>query len=279
MLGVVEVKLESIMSDSKMKNRMCSRTDRLTDIGGAQWPGEIEWECGFFSKTTLEQHLANKDGDANKIKQNTEHQTERELREAQTLGSGKDEIDKQKQADLKDRSDEIISGSAPTPEWPSGVLAIHIEQIRGLMVQKTRESGVKDSEEEDEEGPDLPSAYCTIILNHQRVYKTRTKLKSNKPFVSLPCLLVLCMTLTHRKQFAAGTERFIKDWRTASLIIAVRDSRTHEADPLIGVVVLPLQTLFKDRSQISQAFPLTGGIGYGRMQVRLFIFITARTSL
>ncbi|KAJ7281538.1 hypothetical protein C8J57DRAFT_1463740 [Mycena rebaudengoi] len=260
MLGVVEVKLVSIMSDSKMKNRMCSRTDRLTDIGGAQWPGEIEWECGFFSKTTLEQHLANKDGDANKIKQNTEHQTERELREAQTLGSGKDEIDKQKQADLKDRSDEIISGSAPTPEWPSGVLAIHIEQIRGLMVQKTRESGVKDSEEEDEEGPDLPSAYCTVILNHQRVYKTRTKLKSNKPF------------------FAAGTERFIKDWRTASLIIAVRDSRTHEADPLIGVVVLPLQTLFKDRSQISQAFPLTGGIGYGRMQVSL-VFRSVQSAL
>ncbi|KAJ6628963.1 hypothetical protein B0H10DRAFT_1990062 [Mycena sp. CBHHK59/15] len=251
LLGTVEVNLHDIMFDPKTQNRMSPRTDRLTDINGTPWPGEFEWECGYFAKTTLEQHLAKRGRDVGEIKCNIEHDTERELREAETLQhDDQEEIAKQKQHDLKDRSDKIIAGSPPTEEWPSGVLSIHIEQIRGLVVQKTRESAVKE-EAEDEEDQDLPSAYCTIVINHQRVYKTRTKLKSSKPF------------------FAAGIERFISDWRNASVIIAVRDSRMHEVDPLIGVVVLPLHDLLKTRSQISDAFPLIGGIGFGRMQLSL----------
>ncbi|KAJ7115858.1 hypothetical protein C8R44DRAFT_709280 [Mycena epipterygia] len=251
LLGTVEVNLHDLMGDAKTQNQMSSRKDRFTDVNGTPWPGELEWDCGYFAKTTLEQHLKEKGKDVEEVKRNIEHDTERELREAETLEhDGQEEIDKQKQADLKDRSDEIIAGSAPTDEWPSGILSIQIEQIRGLVVQKTRGSAAGEGAE-DEEDQDLPSAYCTIILNHQRVYKTRTKLKSNKPF------------------FAAGTERFIKDWRSASVIIAVRDSRMHEVDPLIGVVVLPLQTLLKTRSQISDAFPLVGGIGFGRVQLSL----------
>ncbi|KAJ7504507.1 hypothetical protein B0H11DRAFT_1982724 [Mycena galericulata] len=250
-LGTVEVNLHELMGDPKTQNQMSSRTDRFTDINGSPWSGQLEWECGYFAKTTLEQHLTEKGEDVDQFKRNIEHDTERELREAETLRhDSQEEIENQKQADMKDRSDELIAGMPPTDEWPSGLLCIQIEQIRGLVVQNTRDSVVGD-DVEDEEGEDLPSAYCTIILNHQRVYKTRTKLKSNKPF------------------FAAGTERFIKDWRTASLIIAVRDSRMHEVDPLIGVVDLPLRSLFKDRSQLSAAFPLVGGIGFGRVQISL----------
>lgn len=50
------------------------------------------------------------------------------------------------------------------------------------------------------------------------------------------------------------------------VIIAVRDYRLHEPDPLIGVAVLPLQKLLKDRSQVSDALPLVGGVGYGRVR-------------
>ncbi|KAJ7449608.1 hypothetical protein FB451DRAFT_1343159 [Mycena latifolia] len=251
LLGTVEVHLHDLMGDSKTQNQMSSRTDGFTDVNGTPWPGKLEWSCGYFAKTTLEQHLEDKGKDVEEVKHNIEHDTERELRETETVQhDGQEEIEKQKQADMKDRGDEIIAGSPPTEQWPSGILSIQIEQIRGLVVQKARDSAVGEGAE-DEEDQDLPSAYCTVILNHQAVYKTRTKLKSNKPF------------------FAAGTERFIKDWRTASVIIAVRDSRMHEVDPLIGVVVLPLQTLLKTRSQISDAFPLVGGIGFGRVQFSL----------
>ncbi|KAJ7816608.1 hypothetical protein B0H13DRAFT_2136491 [Mycena leptocephala] len=260
LLGTVEVNLHEIMEESKTQNQMSSRTDRFTDVQGTPWPGELRWECGYFAKTTIEQHLTKKGENVDEFKRAVEHDTERDLREAETLQhDGRDEIEKQKKADLKDRSDEIISGSPPMEEWPSGILSIQIEQIRGLIVQKARGNVVGDNAE-DEGDQDLPSAYCTVIINHTRVYKTRTKLKSNKPF------------------FAAGTERFIKDWRTATVIIAVRDSRLHEMDPLIGVVVLPLKTLLKTRSQISGAFPLVGGIGFGRIQLS-FVFRSVQAQL
>jgi hypothetical protein len=64
-----------------------------------------------------------------------------------------------------------------------------------------------------------------------------------------------------RAQFNIGTELFIRDWRTAELILSVRDLRMHEHDPLVGIVVLPLADIFKQRSQINDYFPLSGGIG------------------
>ncbi|KAJ7077851.1 hypothetical protein B0H15DRAFT_861167 [Mycena belliarum] len=250
LLGTVEVPLHDLMNDSETQNQLSSRSDGFTDLNGTSWPGTLEWRCGYFAKTTLEQHLEEKGKDVEEVKRDIEHDTERELTEAETVEhNAQEEIEQQKKAALKDRSDEIIAGSSPTEEWPSGVLSVQIEQIRGLVISKPRDNVIQGAE--DEEDGDLPSAYCTIMINHQSVYKTRTKLKSSKPF------------------FAAGTERFIKDWRNASVMIAVHDSRIHEVDPLLGVVVLPLQTLFKTRSQISDAFPLVGGIGFGRMQISL----------
>ncbi|KAJ6518662.1 hypothetical protein C8R45DRAFT_807356 [Mycena sanguinolenta] len=252
LLGTVEVHLHDLIDDPQTQNQLHSRTDRFTDISGATpWPGELHWQVGYFAKITIEQHLKEKGENIDEFKRAVEHAAERQLREAETLQhDAQAEIEKQKQSSLKDRADEVIAGSPPSEDWPSGILCVQIEQIRGLIVPNTRGTVGTDGAE-DEGHQDLPSAYCTVIINHTRVYKTRTKLKSSKPF------------------FAAGTERFVKDWRTATVMIAVRDSRQHEADPLIGVVVLPLKTVFKNRSQINEAFPLVGGIGFGRIQVSL----------
>jgi hypothetical protein len=38
-------------------------------------------------------------------------------------------------------------------------------------------------DDEQVEGDDLLSSYCTVIINHQRILKTRTKPKNAKPFV------------------------------------------------------------------------------------------------
>lgn len=62
-------------------------------------------------------------------------------------------------------------------------------------------------------------------------------------------------------QFNVGAERFIRDWRTAEVILSVRDLRMHEHDPLVGIIVLPLAEIFKQRSQINDYFSLSGGIG------------------
>ena len=108
-----------------------------------------------------------------------------------------------------------------------------------------------DDDSDAEGAGDLPSSYCTIILNHQPIFKTRTKPKNTKPF------------------FNAGAERVIRDWRNTEIIISVRDSRLHENDPLLGIVYLRLRHLFGQRSQVVDKFPLVGGIGYGRARISL----------
>ena len=145
----------------------------------------------------------------------------------------------------------MIISCPPSQEYPSGILSIQIHQITGLEFEKMRKSrDPKEDGNDAEEGTgDLPSSYCTIILNHQKIFKTRTKPKNDKPF------------------FNAGTERFIRDWRTTEFMLSVRDARVHEDDPLIGIVYFPLAHIFRSRSQIMETYPLVGGLGYGRVRV------------
>lgn len=53
------------------------------------------------------------------------------------------------------------------------------------------------------------------------------------------------------------------------MIISVRDAREREADPLIGIVYLPLSKVLAGKSQVMENYPLIGGVGYGRARVSL----------
>jgi hypothetical protein len=122
----------------------------------------------------------------------------------------------------------------------------------GLAYEKIQSNQANADDDSDaEDMGDLPSSYCTIILNHQKFFKTRTKPKNAKPI------------------FNAGTEKVIRDWRNAEIIISVRDSRSHENDPLLGIVYLRLSHLFNKHSRVLDKFPLVGGIGYGRVRISL----------
>lgn len=63
----------------------------------------------------------------------------------------------------------------PDPDWPSGILSVQVHEIRdlklrtegkerGLLGQNRKEGqkGQDDDGEEQEEGSDLPSSYCTM---------------------------------------------------------------------------------------------------------------------
>lgn len=52
-------------------------------------------------------------------------------------------------------------------------------------------------------------------------------------------------------------------------MIAVRDSRVHENDPLLGLVNLPLGKVLGERSQVMDNHPLVGGIAYGRVRISM----------
>ena len=185
LLGCINVPLKTLMTDKDSLNHMSVRNDGLLSDSGKEEPGTLHWEVGYFAKTTFDQHLEHKRQDAKEVREKIEQEAEAKLREAKARDETAEdaEVEQQKKEDLKEKSDEVIAGSKPTEQWPSGILSVRIEQISGLEVDKIRESGVKEDAEEDDEA-DLPSAYCTIMINHQRVYKTRTKMKSNNPFVS-----------------------------------------------------------------------------------------------
>jgi len=75
-----------------------------------------------------------------------------------------------------------------------------------------------------------------------QVYRTRAKAVSSQPI------------------FNAGTERFVRDWRSATVIVTVRDQRNREHDPILGVVPLKLSDILDTRSQVTRWYPLDGGI-------------------
>ena len=147
----------------------------------------------------------------------------------------------------------MVTSTPPLRDYPTGVFSIQIHQVTGLEFEKINKSQAQGEEGDDtaEGAGDLPSSYVNIILNHQTIFRTRTKPKNNKPF------------------FNAGTERCVRDWRTTEIMVAVRDSRARENDPLLGLVYLPLGKVLRERSQVMDNYPLVGGIAYGRVRISM----------
>jgi Ca2+-dependent lipid-binding protein len=211
-LGRIEVDVKELMRDPRSNGKMWDREDGLKALkAGEGMPGKLKWSVGYYSKQRItDDQLAAQEDDPGvtnikQLKQKVYEESGRKLREASKDES--DEIEQQKAQDLKvftdcnilfalnrtltcfqARQDELIISSPPAPDYPSGILSVQIHQITGLeleVINKNKASKMDSGTDEEEEGDDLPSAYCTIILNHQKIFKTRTKPKNSKPFVRL----------------------------------------------------------------------------------------------
>ncbi|KAI0490226.1 hypothetical protein F4859DRAFT_457347 [Xylaria cf. heliscus] len=259
-LGRVEVDLKDLMHNQETLNRIQDREDRFTgeDVE-EEMPGSLVWSVGYFAKTRitqqqLEAQTFNKDiRTKHDMKKHVSDSAENKLREA-GKSSDDDEVQQQKAQDYHELENSMIISAPPSSEYVSGILSIQIHNLTGLQIRKLQKEDKEeagDQEDEDEQSDDMPSSCCTIILNHRKVFKTRTKPKNSKPF------------------FNAGTERFIRDWRDTEVIVSVRDAREREDDPLIGLVYLPLSTIFKERSQVMDVYSLSGGIGYGKARISM----------
>jgi len=99
-----------------------------------------------------------------------------------------------------------------------------------------------------------------LITNVVQVYRTRAKVVSSKPI------------------FNAGTERFMRDWRSGIVTITVRDQRMRQHDPILGVVPLKLADVLQTSSQVTRWYPLDGGIGFGRVRISV-LFRSIETRL
>lgn len=264
-LGRIELDLKRLMAGNETNGKMQDRTDGFKALkAGEDMPGKLEWSVGYFSKVRIQQcQLERQDFDPEirsfeQLEQKVDEACKRKLREA-NIKEGRDprdqsELEQQKAQELKSRQDAMMISAPPPEGYPSGVFSIIVHQITGLQFapdNKHQADKNMDDYEEAEQGDSLPSSYCTVIVNHKKVFKTRTKPANSKPF------------------FNAGVERYIPDWRNAEVHVSVRDARLKEDDPLIGIVALPLDQVFKDRSQINAFYPLMGGIGYGRVRISM----------
>jgi len=243
-VGKVELSIQKLIQHP---GKMFPQISKLRGVKAeSSMPGELHWEVGFFGKTQFRKALRT-DG--------KDHNLPKELRDKKELQDDKGSLDTAEEND--------VVHTPPDPLWPSGILSVVVHQIVNLELENVKGSNGKRKGREyeparpeageitEEEGKKLPSSYCTILINDELVYKTRTKVVSSKPI------------------FEAGTERFIRDWRSTIVTVSVRDSRHRQHDPIIGVVPLKLSDVLQTSSQSTRWYPLDGGIGFGRVRISL----------
>lgn len=225
----------------RQPGKVFERVDNLMGLKqGSEMPGTVKWSIAYYGIRRLDQKLET-DGADERVPPDLRHR----LPGISNKPPPKHEPD--------------VTTIPPDPAYPSGILSVQIHKIVGLerhIVSGSKgSSGIRRGESqtthEEEEGQNLPSGYCSIILDYQKIYKTRVKPMTSKPF------------------FSTVTERFVRDYTKTKLMICVRDSRLREEDPILGVVDLNLGEVFKNCSQISRFYPLCGGIGYGKISISL----------
>ncbi|KAM0547000.1 hypothetical protein ACHAPJ_010543 [Fusarium lateritium] len=264
-LGRIEVPIKELMKNDETNGRMSNRQDGFRALkSGDNMPGKLEWSVGYYSKTRIQQCQFEKQSHdpeirtMDQLEEKVKASSERKLRETMFKEGKKErdasELEQQKAQELKAEQDAMIISAPPPEGFSSGLLSIQIHNITGLELERlNKRQAANDAEATDEEdaGEGLPSAYCTIILNHRKTFKTRTKPQNAKPF------------------YNAGCERFIRNWQEAEVFVTVRDARLKEDDPLLGIIHLPLSEVFRERSQVMGFWPLTGGIGFGRVRISM----------
>ncbi|CAD0084528.1 unnamed protein product [Aureobasidium vineae] len=229
-VGKVELSMQKMIQHP---GKMYPQVSKLAGMDSdSEMPGELHWEVGFFGKPQFRPALRT-DGKNHGLPQN--------LRDKPELQDDKGVANTE--------TDDAVQHTPPDPLWPSGVCSIVVHQIVNLELDniKGTEGSRKGREYEpakpsgegtDEEGDQLPTSYCTILYNDELVYRTRAKAVSSQPI------------------FNAGTERFVRDWRSAVITVTVRDSRNREHDPILGVVPLKLSDVMETSSQLKMR---TGG--------------------
>ena len=251
-VGKIELPIQNMIQHP---GKMYPQVSKLAGMdAGSDMPGELHWEVGYFEKPKFRPALRTDGKNKNLPK---------ELRDAP-------EFQDEKGA-TNTAIDDAVKHTPPDPLWPSGICSIVVHQIVNLELEniKGTQGSRKGREYEpakpfgegaEEHGDHLPTSYCTIHANDELVYRTRAKAISSQPI------------------FNAGTERFVRDWKSAIFTITVRDQRNRQHDPILGVVPLKLSEILESSSQVTRWYPLDGGIGFGRIRISL-LFRSVETRL
>ncbi|KAG5938542.1 hypothetical protein E4U59_003698 [Claviceps monticola] len=243
-VGKVELSIQKLIQHP---GKMYPQVSKLRGVKAeSTMPGELHWEVGFFGKTQFRKALRTHGKDIKLLKELAD----------------KPEFQDEK-GTINNEDEDAVVHTPPDPLWPSGILSIVVHQIVGLELAHVKGSeGNRKGKEyqparpeagevKEEQSHKLPSSYCTILVNDDLAYKTRVKVVSSQPI------------------FNAGTEKFIRDWRSSIVTVSVRDSRNRQHDPIIGVVPLKLSNILQTSSQNTRWYPLDGGVGFGRIRISI----------
>lgn len=140
------------------KNTPVRRICPLTSPDSESRPGQLEFTVGFYSKLKPDGKLET-DGSDPAIPEDLKS----------------DPAFQEKRAVALDDLENAVLKTPPSPEYPSGILSVQVHEIRGLKIRMEgretnifgpgRREGAKgqdDDGEEQEEGSNLPSSYCTM---------------------------------------------------------------------------------------------------------------------
>ena len=251
-VGKVELSMQKMIQHP---GKMYPQVSKLSGMDAdSEMPGELHWEVGFFGKPQFRPALRT-DGKNTALPDALKDRPELQDEKGNTNSD----------------TDDAVQHTPPDPLWPSGICSIVVHQIVNLELENVKgsegnrkgreyEPAKAYGESKEEQGKDLPTSYCTILYNDELVYRTRAKAVSSQPI------------------FNAGTERFVRDWRSAIVTVTVRDSRNREHDPILGVVPLKLSDILDTSSQVTRWYPLDGGVGFGRVRISL-LFRSVETRL
>jgi Ca2+-dependent lipid-binding protein len=244
--GVCEFPLHELVLKA---NEMQRREDQLQgDVTGTGAEGILEWEIGYFPRADYEKALRT---DA------------KDPRDRHGEKTGISEAEKTQNA----------QNTVPDPNLPSGILGLTIHQAINVQVDNPNEKSTGQVKvcSQDSDGEDgaqekefsinyLPSLYVTADINDQLVYRTRVKSITNAP------------------TFNSSTETYIRDWRLATLMLSVWDTRKKADDSLVGVVSLKVSDIFHESAAVVKFYDLKGGAGTGRIRISM-IFRSVRMKL
>ncbi|KAK4987714.1 hypothetical protein LTR66_002656 [Elasticomyces elasticus] len=251
-VGKVELSMQKMIQHP---GKMYPQVSKLSGMDAdSEMPGELHWEVGYFSKPKFRPAL----------------RTDGKNRALPDALADRPELQDEK-GTINSEQDDAVQHTPPDPLWPSGVCSVVVHQIVSLQLENIKgtsgsrkgreyEPAKPSGENTNEEGGTLPTSYCTILFNDELVYRTRAKAVSSQPI------------------FNAGTERFMRDWRSGIVTVTVRDQRHREHDPILGVVPLKLSDILETSSQVTRWYPLDGGIGFGRIRISL-LFRSVETRL
>lgn len=160
-VGKVELPIREMLQHP---GRMYPQVSKLQGLDeGSEMPGQLHWEVGYFGKPKLRPELRT-DGKKKDLPENLKG----------------DPTFEDEKGIINNEEEDAVVHTPPDPIWPSGIVHVVVHQIVNLQLAnikgsdgnrkgKEYEPAKPYGENTEEQGGDLPTSYCKIILNDQLV--------------------------------------------------------------------------------------------------------------